>query len=577
MSKKRHWRNQILLIGLAAVWMVQMFGMGRAFGTSFRTGSDAPTAPFRTDSDAPSTSSRTDSDAPTTSSGSDLDVPTEWETSLEESVQEEVTKESKKEEGVESAPAEERENSTEAVESSAPESIPSSGEDWEESTESPTLSEEKEEIKEETKTETKAEGQMPSSEESGEKWNEFDSSEQPEESSEASSRLPAETGGSLEVPRLPANLEGSLEVPRLPEPSQENQTISAPSSAKKEPQKPNSQTAKKQEVQWTKLTLIQKKENQEQDVTNQFQAVLAVVNQKAVIDQSQIAAVPENDGVYTLIVTTKDAQGKEQTQKQTFSVNRFGSAYTFSEYFHSLRNAYVREVTDNLIIREFNPDPLLEHSLRVEISRDNVPLDHVDYQVNQMTEEGQSQDGIRGWYQYEYVIAAENFSQDGIYKISLSSEDESGNQSEIANYETGNMVFRVDTTPPDFLRVERKQEDTQNFTLYFQVFDAIGLKSLTVYADNQIVQVCEPTDDITQIEGALLLAQKENQTIRLVAEDLAGNVSDRKETKQEGAKAGSLSEEMPVSQSDGKKNGWIVMGILAIGFLEIKFLWKKRK
>ena len=239
----------------------------------------------------------------------------------------------------------------------------------------------------------------------------------------------------------------------------------------------------------------------------------------------------ENDGIYTLTVTAMDLAGNEETQKVTFTLNRFGSVYAFSDYLINIQEAYVNDIEDDLVITEYNADPLVEDSLQIEITCDGSPIEEVKYQATAFETEA---DGVgeSGWYQYEYVIDRENFEKDGVYKIVVSSEDTVGNKPETTNFEENFISFCVDTTPAEITNIQGLESDVVNAEaekVSFEVFDAIGIKKVDVYVEDMLVQTFEEIDNRINFTGSFDLEQGTNQHVRFVVSDLAGNITDTDE------------------------------------------------
>ena len=246
--------------------------------------------------------------------------------------------------------------------------------------------------------------------------------------------------------------------------------------------------------------------------------------------------IEENDGIYTLYVKITDLAGNEEAEEVTFTVNRFGSVYVFDEYLISLKDAYKQAIEKKLVITEYNPDKLKEDSLDIQITRDGTPLNNVKYTVspamNDKVEVGES-----GWYQYEYEIDAENFKEDGIYKLIIASEDIAGNKPETTNFEDGDVLFHVDSTPPEITNIvgmEKAVVNAESQNVSFDVFDAIGLKQITVYVDGVEAGLYNQFEDLVNYSGEIMLREGANQKVSLKVEDLAGNIIDTNEKNEEG-------------------------------------------
>ncbi|HHX37558.1 MAG TPA: hypothetical protein GX717_06215, partial [Clostridiaceae bacterium] len=198
---------------------------------------------------------------------------------------------------------------------------------------------------------------------------------------------------------------------------------------------------------------------------------------------------PEIDGIYTLTATITDKAGNAATEEIVFTVNRFGSVYVYGDYLNRLLDTYQQEIEQDLVITEYNPDRLVKDSVKVQISRDGTPLPDVNYMVAP-TINNRTPRGTSGWYQYEYRISPMNFSEDGIYKLAITSADTAGNQPESTAAVGSEILFRVDTTPAEITDIRGLEEPIINAgeqVVEFDVFDAIGLQSISVFVSDTMV------------------------------------------------------------------------------------------
>lgn len=267
------------------------------------------------------------------------------------------------------------------------------------------------------------------------------------------------------------------------------------------------------------------------DVTELFDKTVDEDDSGGFITYEDIEAIPENDGIYVVTATMQDWAGHEASTTVTFSVNRFGSVYTYEDYLLSIiKNGglYIKAVEQDLIIHEFNADRLVG-DVKIQITRDGKPLSNVIYTSNAL--ENMLSTGESGWFEYTHIISKDNFKEDGLYKISISSEDFAGNRPENTNMEGMSIQFYVDSTPPELTSVtglEKAIVNAEIIDVHYTAYDTIGLKSVKVYLDS--VLFTEETtfaEDRNNYSSSLVLNESsKSQSVRIVLEDLAGNILD---------------------------------------------------
>ena len=142
---------------------------------------------------------------------------------------------------------------------------------------------------------------------------------------------------------------------------------------------------------------------------------------------------------------------------------------------------------------------------------------------------GDQKDVSTGWYKNTYKISSENFKYDGIYTISISSQDAAGNYSQSIIYDELDIRFAVDTTKPDVVSIvglESNLYNAQKIDIKYMVFDSVAIKEVRIYLNGELEQTVKEFNDQTTYEGTLTINEGVDQTIRFEVEDFAGNVID---------------------------------------------------
>lgn len=241
----------------------------------------------------------------------------------------------------------------------------------------------------------------------------------------------------------------------------------------------------------------------------------------------------DNDGIYTVMVTVTDKAQNSASSTATFTLNRFGSVYEYGDFLTDLikdGGKFVKSVDEDLVITEFNADKLIDGSTKVEITRDGKLIKNPIFTVKQIKAPN-SERGEKGWYEYQYIISKDNFTEDGVYKVVISSKDATGNRPENSNYKGMEIQFVVDSTSPEITSVtglEKSIVNAEQVEVKYNVYDSIGLKSIKVYLNGELYEeITDFGDDINNYIGSLIINESNKaQSVRIVVEDLAGNITD---------------------------------------------------
>ena len=81
------------------------------------------------------------------------------------------------------------------------------------------------------------------------------------------------------------------------------------------------------------------------------------------IKMDDFARTKENDDLYTLTAAITDKAGNVTEQSVTFSVNRFGSVYVFSDDTEKLLDDYYAKEEQDLVVTEINVDTLVNNGI----------------------------------------------------------------------------------------------------------------------------------------------------------------------------------------------------------------------
>lgn len=270
------------------------------------------------------------------------------------------------------------------------------------------------------------------------------------------------------------------------------------------------------------------------DVTDQFLNRIVTGSRGGSGENDKFEAIQENDGIYTLNVRMNDKAGNESESMVQFTLNRFGSVYAYNDYLINLiknGGGYVQSVEEDLVITEYNADKLINGSVDIEITRDGKPLEAPEYtispEINNQISVGES-----GWYQYRYNINAGNFKNDGIYKISVASKDETGNAPENTNYKDKGILFTVDSAAPEITSItglENSIVNASELTVNYTMYDTVGIKSISIYLNGSLFGdvITDFGGDRNNYTGSFTIPEADRaQDIRIVVEDLAGNITD---------------------------------------------------
>ncbi len=238
--------------------------------------------------------------------------------------------------------------------------------------------------------------------------------------------------------------------------------------------------------------------------------------------------VKEVDDIYTLTASLTDKAGNSSEKTITFSVNRFGSTYALSEDTENINGSFIKDSQD-IIVTETNVNELENIKITLFMNNTTVVLtEGKDYRVDFTGGEGQ-------WYKYTYTIFKSNFAEDGVYRLTVYSEDTAGNVAEnTLDTKKAEINFGVDKTLPTINVKNLESGETypvENLTVEMSANDNLNLTAVTVYLDDysnvykswtsdELTEIIENSGDFTfDVSGA----SKDAHNVKVVAVDAAGN------------------------------------------------------
>lgn len=233
------------------------------------------------------------------------------------------------------------------------------------------------------------------------------------------------------------------------------------------------------------------------------------------------------DDVYTIKAHGTDLAGNTFETKKTFSVNRFGSTYTFDADTTNLRGTYLKKAQD-VQITEINVSGLDLSKRQIVIAKDDkaTTLTNNDYKV------ATSDD--KGWSRTVYTVPASRFNSDGFYRVQVQSMDEAGNLSQNTMDKknadrkgTAEVNFAVDSTAPTASLLGIKSGTVyysqQGQPASVDAKDNLGIKSTEVYVDGQLKDSWKGDATLKSTPSLTFDADAKSHEIVIHTIDKAGN------------------------------------------------------
>lgn len=235
------------------------------------------------------------------------------------------------------------------------------------------------------------------------------------------------------------------------------------------------------------------------------------------------AHTQEMDDLYTMKAVAYDLAGNRSDAMIMFSVNRFGSVYTFDKTTEELIGANGKYYTNQeqpLVITETNADTLEFKEITMNLNGKLTTLkEGVDYTVTSSGNENT-------WKMYRYLLKAENFTKEGMYTLTIYSEDRASNVSD-NNAKGKKIAFVVDKTKPSALISGIKdhgQYRASSKEITIDIEDNVKLEKVAVTIDgDKKVYHSEQLHKMNEKVVLNIGSANHWQEIFVEAEDAAGN------------------------------------------------------
>lgn len=256
---------------------------------------------------------------------------------------------------------------------------------------------------------------------------------------------------------------------------------------------------------------------------------------------NDFARTEEMDDLYKLQAKAVDKAGNETQKEIMFSVNRYGSVFILDNDTKDWLKTgdegytYIREEKE-VGIREINVDAIESRSITVNRDGDLASLkENTDFTVKNSGSDAQ-------WREAHYVIAKNNFEEEGNYTVILNTQDKAQNSMNNTSVKKANknlpIEFAVDKTAPTVV-VSGVEDDAQyraaERAMIVDAKDNLALTKVSISIDGEktVYDGEELLKDNGVIETAVASANRW-QNIEITAEDAAGNVLGQSEKALEG-------------------------------------------
>jgi len=258
--------------------------------------------------------------------------------------------------------------------------------------------------------------------------------------------------------------------------------------------------------------------HEEKEVTGTYTAA----KNGGVVTLPDFPDTEDQDDIYTLTASFRDLAGNEQTRSITFSINRFGSNFSYAPDTEKYLKKRYHKKGENLTIYETNVDSLENQTVTLLHDGTAETLDGKDCTIADKS-------GPNDWKKYAYTLKGGLFDKEGLYEVLITSTDAAGNRQD-NKLKDHPITLVIDQTAPSVVITSVENGTAYNASsrkIAVSASDNTRVKSLTVTVDGETKTYS--ADDLDKLDGKITLSLKDSgkwQTVSAVAKDMAGNASD---------------------------------------------------
>lgn len=223
------------------------------------------------------------------------------------------------------------------------------------------------------------------------------------------------------------------------------------------------------------------------------------------------AEMTTSDGIYDISIYASDLAGNTTAiENFNLSINRRGS--NFELVNAEAKNAVEKYASDRLPIQERVDVEIKEINVSKRVGDSIITVTHDNKKARILTandyiiEEGKTGENDNGWYETTYKIDKSNFEDDGVYIVTIETNDETGNTNSNSK---STVQFSVDSTAPQIVisgvkdNANLKESEVQ-LKITFSDRNLYSIDNL--HGDDMIIKINDDTynfDDLNMLNAQI--------------------------------------------------------------------------